>query len=384
MAAAHCAHYLSVAETAAPHLTGPDQGSWLARLDADQANLRRAAEHAASRPDGTAQVLRFGVALWRYWVARSRNEEAAGLLVPVLGRPEAAADPALFAEALVVASELTLFTDMPTSLQLAEQAVEVAGRLGDDRLLALSRGTLSCRVLLRRRAGTSAAAGQRRRSSGPGSSATTCCWAGACCAYARPSTRRRPGRCTPRPSPAPSDPATLASHHLHNNAGRPCPGEGGHPRRPGSPGSRDTGRGGNRNVRPPRHVTEPGLGPAGRTRPRRRAIHIRGMPCGSAAGTATRGTWPTPSSAWRAWPAIWVTGTGQPRCTASRRPCSTRREFRGNGSTRGLRQESLDQARQALGDEQLERAYARGMALSFDQAIDLALAVAPPAWHLTS
>ena len=143
MAAAHCAHYLSVAETVAPHLTGPGQGKWLARLDADQANLRRAAEHAASRPDGTAQVLRFGVALWRYWATPSRNEEAAGLLVPVLRRPEAAADPALFAEALVVASELTLLTDMPTSLQLAGEADEVASRLGDDRLLALSRGSLS-------------------------------------------------------------------------------------------------------------------------------------------------------------------------------------------------------------------------------------------------
>ena len=71
VAAAHCAHYLSVAETMAPHLTGPGQGKWLARLDADQANLRRAAEHAASRPDGTAQVLRFGVALWRYWATPS-------------------------------------------------------------------------------------------------------------------------------------------------------------------------------------------------------------------------------------------------------------------------------------------------------------------------
>ena len=39
--AAHCAHYLSVAETAAPHLTGPGQGKWLTRLDANQANLRR-------------------------------------------------------------------------------------------------------------------------------------------------------------------------------------------------------------------------------------------------------------------------------------------------------------------------------------------------------
>lgn len=37
------------------------------------------------------------------------------------------------------------------------------------------------------------------------------------------------------------------------------------------------------------------------------------------------------------------------------------------------RQENLDQAGAALGDEQFRRAYARGMTLSFDQAIDLAL-----------
>ena len=35
------------------------------------------------------------------------------------------------------------------------------------------------------------------------------------------------------------------------------------------------------------------------------------------------------------------------------------------------RQESLGQARQALGDQQFQRAYARGMALTFDQAIAL-------------
>jgi hypothetical protein len=43
------------------------------------------------------------------------------------------------------------------------------------------------------------------------------------------------------------------------------------------------------------------------------------------------------------------------------------------------RQESLDQAGAALGDEQLQQAYARGMALSFDQAIDLALGKSLPA-----
>ncbi|HEV3292010.1 MAG TPA: adenylate/guanylate cyclase domain-containing protein, partial [Streptosporangiaceae bacterium] len=86
VAAAHCAHFLSVAETAAAYLTGPEQGRWLAWLDADQANLRRAAQYAADRPDGTALVLRLGVALDRYWWARSREQEAFGLLVPVLRR----------------------------------------------------------------------------------------------------------------------------------------------------------------------------------------------------------------------------------------------------------------------------------------------------------
>ena len=37
------------------------------------------------------------------------------------------------------------------------------------------------------------------------------------------------------------------------------------------------------------------------------------------------------------------------------------------------RRDSLDQARAHLGDEQLERAYAQGMALSLDKALDLAL-----------
>jgi len=60
----------------------------------------------------------------------------------VLSRPEAGADPALFAEALVFAANHTMFTDLPTSLQLAEKADEVADGLGDDRLLILSREML--------------------------------------------------------------------------------------------------------------------------------------------------------------------------------------------------------------------------------------------------
>ena len=133
---AHSAHYLAVAEGAAPHLFGPEQGSWFDRLDADLANLRRAAEHAAREPDGASRVLRFGIALWRYWSVRYRLEEGAGLLLPVLRRPEAAADPALFAEALFAVARLT--ADVSASRQLAQQADQVALGLGDNRLLVLT------------------------------------------------------------------------------------------------------------------------------------------------------------------------------------------------------------------------------------------------------
>jgi predicted ATPase/class 3 adenylate cyclase len=136
VAAAHCQYFLDVAEAAAPHLTGPDQGRWLARLDTEQANLRRAAERAAGRPGGTTQVLRFGAALRRYWLTRSRHEEALGLLIPVLDRPAARADPGLCGEALLTAAELAQEHDGAMARRLGEQAVDCARQRGDDRLLA--------------------------------------------------------------------------------------------------------------------------------------------------------------------------------------------------------------------------------------------------------
>jgi len=112
VAAAHCQHFLALAETVAPHLTGPDQGRWLTRLVTEQSNLRRAAGHAARDPDGTERLLRFGVAMRRYWITRAREDEAFALLRPALDRPDARADLELFTAALIT----TLTSPPPSSL----------------------------------------------------------------------------------------------------------------------------------------------------------------------------------------------------------------------------------------------------------------------------
>ena len=146
LAAAHCEHFLRLAEAADRPLTGPDQGAWFTRLDADQLNLWRAAEYAARSPDSVSWALRFGVALRRYWGARPREVEAFHLLAAALQRPEASADPALFAAALFTATFMAHTNDTAAALRFGEQAVEVARRVGDDRLLieALSAQCSTC------------------------------------------------------------------------------------------------------------------------------------------------------------------------------------------------------------------------------------------------
>jgi predicted ATPase/class 3 adenylate cyclase/Tfp pilus assembly protein PilF len=135
VATAHCQHFLAVAERVAHHLTGLDQGQWYARLDVDQANLRRAAEHAAGSQQGTSLVLRFGVALRRYWMARSRNREALDLLEPVLKRPDARTDASLFGAAALTVAICGRWVSTIAARNWAEQAVELARQIDDEALL---------------------------------------------------------------------------------------------------------------------------------------------------------------------------------------------------------------------------------------------------------
>jgi predicted ATPase/transcriptional regulator with XRE-family HTH domain len=376
VAAAHCAHYLCVAETAAPHLTGPGQGSWLARLDADQANCRRAAEHAARQPDGTSQVLRFGVALWRYWLVRYRNEEVAGLLMPALRRPEAAADPALFAEALLAAARVTVDTDLATSLRLAEQAGEVAGKLGNDRLLVMSRAHLARAYTWagepeRARALAQEAVG-RARQLGDDVLLGTCLMAQA----------HAVGAPAAGPLFAEAIACTERSGHvrlrrtLHNNASVVALEMG------DIPAARAHVEAA---IRAAETIDEPHPIPSGNLgwvlraehdldqarfrfeealRTSRRVGSNRGTAAaieGLAALATDHGDWHRAAVLHGAAQAL-LDQTGVQR----------------DGLDDRYRQESLGQARAALGDERTQRAYARGKALSLDQVIDLALGAVPP------
>ncbi len=71
----HGLAFLSLAERAAPHLSGSDQRSWLDRLEREHDNLRAALDWATAKPE-PAVAARLAFALWRFWQQRGYLNEA--------------------------------------------------------------------------------------------------------------------------------------------------------------------------------------------------------------------------------------------------------------------------------------------------------------------
>ncbi|MFF0753385.1 BTAD domain-containing putative transcriptional regulator [Streptomyces sp. NPDC004267] len=80
--AAHTAHHLALARAADPRLRGPAQLDWLARLDAEDANLRAALRRATAH--APADALRLVAALTPYWWLRGLRGQVAGLAAELL------------------------------------------------------------------------------------------------------------------------------------------------------------------------------------------------------------------------------------------------------------------------------------------------------------
>ena len=127
---AHADHYLKLSEEAAPELVTRNQGHWLKRLDREQGNLQAALTYYSAAPGCSAEVLRFGIALFRYLWTRGHLGPIEQLRA-ALERPEPVPD-ALRARALLATGHLVVSllgmhkqAEMRSAAELASRALEI-------------------------------------------------------------------------------------------------------------------------------------------------------------------------------------------------------------------------------------------------------------------
>src|SRR5207248_155991 len=66
----HLKYFVRFAETAEQFLSGPEQQSWLERLECDRDNFRAALDWCKSHPNGAELGLRLAASLSRFWQIR--------------------------------------------------------------------------------------------------------------------------------------------------------------------------------------------------------------------------------------------------------------------------------------------------------------------------
>jgi predicted ATPase/transcriptional regulator with XRE-family HTH domain len=107
----HAAYYLALAQTAEPHLRGPHQVAWLARLEHDHDNMRAALCWALEHAE-VATAQRLGGALWCWWSVRGYLSEGRRWLHEILGVTDAQEsgnrDPSARVKVLVGAAMLAI------------------------------------------------------------------------------------------------------------------------------------------------------------------------------------------------------------------------------------------------------------------------------------
>ncbi|MDQ2808093.1 MAG: tetratricopeptide repeat protein [Chloroflexota bacterium] len=140
----HLAVFLELAEAAAPHLQGAAQTTWLARLEADHANLRLALEWALAEEDAPT-ALRLSGALWRFWYAHSHLSEGRRWLEAALHAGDAPAP--LRAHALIGAGVLAYMQGATTrAVARIEESLRLTRAGGDPTALADTLNSLAAVV----------------------------------------------------------------------------------------------------------------------------------------------------------------------------------------------------------------------------------------------
>jgi predicted ATPase len=132
----HAHFYLSFAETAAPQLTGPDQGTLFARLETEYPNLFVALAHLSEVGDQREPALRLAVALRHFWHCGGATSGEIPLLDRILEQPDPEIPDPLMTAALLCQADLLRSIDLAASAQSADEALKVARRCGDPKLIA--------------------------------------------------------------------------------------------------------------------------------------------------------------------------------------------------------------------------------------------------------
>src|SRR5260370_42357336 len=84
---AHRDHYLSLVETAAARLRGPDEHRWLDKIEAEFDNIRAALAFSIADPDSTEPGLRLATELKWFCYMRGHSGELIEALLVLLARP---------------------------------------------------------------------------------------------------------------------------------------------------------------------------------------------------------------------------------------------------------------------------------------------------------
>jgi non-specific serine/threonine protein kinase len=128
---AHAEYFLARAELAEPELTGPNQGAWLDRLQAEHDDLRAALDWMVEN-DAADRGLRLGSALWRFWLSRGHVKEGRRRLEALLSAPGAGRRVGARARALHGGGTLAHNDgDSLAARPLLEESLEICRELGD-------------------------------------------------------------------------------------------------------------------------------------------------------------------------------------------------------------------------------------------------------------
>jgi predicted ATPase/class 3 adenylate cyclase/Tfp pilus assembly protein PilF len=150
------AYFLEIGQRAGPELSGPAQGEWLERLDAEHENILAALAWNAQDADLATGQVRLAVALSRFWLVRGHWEEGLTCMLRVLAIQIAAPPAAERAKGFNSCGNLACqLGKMDAALQYYQRSLEIRRESGDERGVA---ATLNNLGMVRRRQGQDAEA----------------------------------------------------------------------------------------------------------------------------------------------------------------------------------------------------------------------------------